>query len=279
MDIFEKKASETQEKCPKCGGALEPARAFWCDCCEYTGTELAEVCECPVCQEFYHLELHPDGSCPSCGAFGAKFKEPVCNICGGRVEEVEALLCPRCVRYFPRAERTAEDPSKGWTSRLGVKRARACEVCGEEDPEQLGVRLTRFALEGSGQYRETGHAMCRDCDNSLRFGEAVTIADIRAVKLKDNWEKGDAAMKEVKGIHRCIACHDLDQRKVGVYETMFLLHDHIEAWGTETAICRECYGNLRTEMPELLAKAKRVKARLRESRARVGEEARAHIDK
>jgi len=264
------KASETRkENCPRCGAALEPTRAFWCDCCDYTGTEPAEVCEYPVCQEFYYPE-DGDTSCPSCGAFGVKFEEPVCKICGGRVEKVKAMLCPKCKRYFPRTGQTA-DPSRGWASRLGAKIAKTCEVCGEEDPEQLGVRLTRLTLGESGQYWETEQAMCRDCDNSLRFGETVTIAEMRGPKLKGDWEKGDSALKEAKGAHRCVACHELDQRKVGIYETVFLLHDHIEAWGTEIVICRKCYGDLRKEMPELFAKAKRVKARIRAKKEEVGE--------
>ena len=189
-----------------------------------------------------------------------KSSRPVCSRCGLRVEEVEALLCPRCGHHFPRV---TEDPSIGWASRLGVKRQRKCEVCGEEDPKQLGVRLTRFTLDMSGQYCETEHAMCRDCDNSIRFGEMVTISDIRAVKLKDDWEKGDSVLKEVEGARRCIACHGLDQRRVGLYETVFILDDRIEAWGTNVAICRECYLDLCREMPELSAKAKRVKARIR----------------
>ena len=254
--------SENRRKnCPGCGEALELARAFWCNCCDdFTRPELDQIYECPVCMEDYFAEFHPDGRCPDCGALGVKSSKPVCSRCGLRVEEAEVLLCPKCRRYFPRV---TEDPSIGWASRLGVKRPRKCEVCGEEDPKQLGVRLTMFTLDMSGQYLETVHAMCRDCDNSIRFGEMVTIADTRAVKLKGNWEKGDSALKEVEGARRCIGCHGLDQRKVGVYGTVFILDDHIEAWGSEVVICRECYGDLRKEMPELFAKAKRVKARIR----------------
>lgn len=256
--------SETrEEKCPGCGGILRLARTFWCSRCDFTRPELARVCECPVCQEFYHLEFHPDGSCPSCGAFGVKSKGPVCSICGEKVEEVEALLCPSCGRYFPRAARAAEEASRSWTSELGVKSAGVCEVCGEEDPKQLGVHRTRFTLNGSGKYWETERTMCKECGDVIRFGETVTIGDIRAVKLKGKWEKGDGIMKRVKGIHRCVACHELDQRKVGVYETIFLLNDHPEAWGSEVVICKGCYDDIRAEMPGLFAKAKRVKARLR----------------
>jgi hypothetical protein len=210
-----------------------------------------------VCQKFYHLELHPDGSCPSCGASGVKSKGLVCSTCGGKVEEVEALLCPGCGRYFPRAE----EASGSLASKPVVKSAGVCEVCGEGDPKQLGVRRTRFTLNGSGEYWETEHTMCKGCDGAIRFGEMVTIGDIRAVKLKGKWEKSDGIMKRVKGIHRCVACHELDQRGVGVYETMFLLNDHPEAWGSEVVICKGCYGDLRAEMPGLFAKAK--KARLR----------------
>lgn len=250
-----------KEKCPKCGENLEQARAFWCNCCDdFTRSELDQIYECPVCMEDYFAEFHPDGWCPDCGALGVKSSKPVCSRCGLRVEEAEVLLCPKCKRYFPRV---TEDPSISWTSKLGVKRARTCEACGEEDPERLGMRLARFALDMSGQCWETARAMCRDCDNSIRFGETVTVADIRSLKLKDNWEKGDPALREVKGARRCVACHEFDQRKVGVYETVFLLDDHIEAWRSEMVICRECYNDIRKKMPELFAKAKRVKARIR----------------
>lgn len=250
---------ENQKKCPKCGENLELTRAFWCNCCDdFTRSELDQIYRCPVCLEDYFAEFHPEGWCPDCGALGVKSSRPVCSTCGLRVEEVKALFCPKCVRYFPRV---TKDPSIGWASRLGIKSAGACEVCGEEDPEQLGVHLTRFTLEGSGQYWETEHAMCGDCDNSVRFGEMVTIADTRAVKLRGKWEKGDGVVRKAKGVRRCIACHELDQRRVGVYGTVFILDDRIEAWGGEMVICKGCYGDLRAEMPELFAKAKRVKKR------------------
>lgn len=63
---------------------------------------------------------------------------------------------------------------------------------------------------------------------------------------------------------------------MGVYETMFFLevgaYNHPETWGSEVVICRGCYDDIRAEMPELFAKAKRVKARL-EPAPRAGEEA------
>lgn len=187
----------------------------------------------------------------------------VCSLCGGRVKEVDATHCPNCGRYFTRAEGAVEDPSKGWTSKLGVKRVARCEVCGERDPEQLGVRLARFTLDMSGQYWETVHAICRDCGTSLRFGETVAVADIRAVKLDGKWEEGDDIVRKAEGVRRCVACHELDQRRIGVYETMFFLksgaYGHPEAWRSEIVICKECYDDLRTEIPRLFAKARKVK--------------------
>jgi len=40
--------------------------------------------------------------------------------------------------------------------------------------------------------------------------------------------------------------------------------------GSEVVVCRECCGDLRAEMPELFAKAKRVKARSRVKEEEVG---------
>jgi hypothetical protein len=153
-----------------------------------------------------------------------------------------------------------------------MREKESCEACGEANPRSLGIRLARFTLEESGEYAETVHTMCKDCDNSTRFGEMVAIADIRAVKLraKGRWDEGGTIPKELRdlGIDRwCVGCHERNGRKVGVYETMFLLksgaYDHPETWGSEVVVCRECYGDIRAEMPELFAKAKRVKARLR----------------
>lgn len=75
-------------------------------------------------------------------------------------------------------------------------------MCGEKEPEKLGVRLTRFTLDESGEYQETEHAMCKDCGNSVRFGEMVTIADIRAVKLraKGKWDEGGTIPKELRDL-------------------------------------------------------------------------------